>query len=127
MLKSLHSLRRPCYDKTRNEVTHCSLPVILLVLRAHFIEDKSHLFDAGSGQRVAWWWLEERMEFQADASKWTRLIQTRDFPLLNFAEKKTRTPTCHPPRLPEPDLIDDALGPEDGEGDEMYLLGFAAL
>ena len=30
---------------------------------------------------------------------------------------------------PEPDLADDALGPEDGEGesDEMYLLGFAAL
>ena len=29
----------------------------------------------------------------------------------------------------EPDLADDALGPEDGEGegDEMYLLGFAAL
>ena len=29
----------------------------------------------------------------------------------------------------EPDLTDDALGPEDGEGegDEMYLLGFAAL
>lgn len=30
---------------------------------------------------------------------------------------------------PEPDFADDALGPEDGEGegDEMYLLGFAAL
>jgi len=30
---------------------------------------------------------------------------------------------------PEPDLADDALGPEDGEGegDETYLLGFAAL
>jgi len=29
----------------------------------------------------------------------------------------------------EPDLADDALGPEDGEGegDKMYLLGFAAL
>ena len=29
----------------------------------------------------------------------------------------------------EPDLADDALGPEDGEGegDETYLLGFAAL
>jgi hypothetical protein len=30
---------------------------------------------------------------------------------------------------PEPDLADDALGPKDGEGegDETYLLGFAAL
>ena len=30
---------------------------------------------------------------------------------------------------PPPDYADDALGPEDGEGDgdEMYLLGFVAL
>ena len=29
---------------------------------------------------------------------------------------------------PKPDLADDALGPEDSEeGDETYLLGFAAL